>query len=871
MQTKQRETTPSSISPNNQQALALATVNQSSTTSLSWMSLGKAVLTFSIATGVYALSKIVGSFVGDADRTETQDKKNTNALIYHSTQLSPAIFSNTPLEFDLTKIVDTSMVDNKLSAEITPVNDEMFSVNPLFTLSLIALTLPRYPSLSLSSLVIDLLMAKPVMSAYPTVENPIPNQQIEPGQEFSLDFDLNHIFNDADGGKMVFSGIKMSNGSGLPVWLSVEPNKLYGENYNYYGEGGSYLDNNTLCVPDYGGLLMLNVSNPGDITIIGSFESVGTPSYGTIVVKSREILEKSLSVAHVLARENGYTGIDLIDVTDPTKASMLGLSPRSSGLSSCLSVFGDFAYLGGSNSLRFKIVDVGNPYSPVILGSFYDSGAQASTQSIFVDATNNIAHVLTSVELILVNVTDKLNPSFISKIGISGSGKTVQVEQGVAYLSCYDFGLQLVNVTDPSSLSLLGSVNSETALDLFVKSSIVYLKTQYSLNWIDVTNAVNPVIIGNYTTTSSSIQFSSGSNAGLSYQSNLLCLNNVILGLQFFDLSDPAKPVPLLDYTNRMVRTSGVQVNSDVAYVSSGVLGFKAVNVTDPSNPWVIGSYETSRDETSTTFFTRAKIINKTAYVTGYDSLLIMDVSNPESMRLIKKIDVLSGSGLAGIEVDSNIVFLAEENALTTGQSALTIFDINNTSKPILLDVFFMQDVVSAIKLDSNMMYISTQYSNGLQIIDISNLNFPTLMGSLKTNQRAYSLSLSSNIAYLATSKEGIKIVDVADPMKPVVLKNYTYSDAAYGGYSYLYHNTLYVSGLNGLKIIDVRNATNPSTILTYDGLTNIREIDLYDGNAYIASYTGLHILDMTNIKFTGEAPLTNDSYKFTLSDVSEQ
>ncbi len=90
MQTKQRETTRSSISPNNQQTLALTTVTQSTTTSSSWMNWGKAVFTFSIATGVYALSKTVGSFFWDNDEQDHLD--DTSILTCDSAVLLPAIF-----------------------------------------------------------------------------------------------------------------------------------------------------------------------------------------------------------------------------------------------------------------------------------------------------------------------------------------------------------------------------------------------------------------------------------------------------------------------------------------------------------------------------------------------------------------------------------------------------------------------------------------------------------------------------------------------------------------------------------------------------------------------------------------------------------
>ena len=100
---------------------------------------------------------------------------------------------------------------------------------------------------------------------------------------------------------------------------------------------------------------------------------------------------------------------------------------------------------------------------------------------IGVSVVGGIAYVAANVAgLQLINVSNPTNPSLLGSFNTAGNAYGVSVVGSIAYVAD-DFGLQLINVSNPTNPSLLGSFN--TARTLLVSAWLVVLPMWQLMCW----------------------------------------------------------------------------------------------------------------------------------------------------------------------------------------------------------------------------------------------------------------------------------------------------------------------------------------------------------------------------------------------------
>ena len=112
-------------------------------------------------------------------------------------------------------------------------------------------------------------------------------------------------------------------------------------------------------------------------------------------------------------------------------------------------------------------------------------------------------------------------------------------------------------------------------------------------------------------------------------------------------------------------------------------------------------------------------------------------------------------------------------------------------------------------------------------------------------------LFVANNVAYLSFNHY-LKIIDLNDPSNPTTLGTY---DTALGDYActgaegvFLSNTTAYIAnGSNGVQIIDVTNPADPQRLGRYIAF-NARDLYVSANKAYIVDQcSGLHIIDITD------------------------
>jgi hypothetical protein len=167
----------------------------------------------------------------------------------------------------------------------------------------------------------------------------------------------------------------------------------------------------------------------------------------------------------------------------------------------------------------------------------------------------------------------------------------------------------------------------------------------------------------------------------------------------------------------------------------------------------------------------------KYAYVTSsYEGLTIIDVSNPSSPTPVGSYDIYENwnyqgiQNVVGVAVSNNYAYITLERIsnwdrypLFTGE--MHIIDISVPGSPRFAGMYGNLNIPMAVQVKGNFAYIGDG-SEGLVVLDISTPSAPTLLGNHDT-RGIYDLVIDGNYAYLARYKDGLRVIDISTPVYP--------------------------------------------------------------------------------------------------------
>ncbi|NHJ04853.1 MAG: hypothetical protein EAX90_08520 [Candidatus Heimdallarchaeota archaeon] len=131
----------------------------------------------------------------------------------------------------------------------------------------------------------------------------------------------------------------------------------------------------------------------------------------------------------------------------------------------------------------------------------------------------------------------------------------------------------------------------------------------------------------------------------------------------------------------------------------------------------------------------------------------------------------------------------------------------------------------------------------GLEILDVSNPLKPIQLSSADTFGNALDLVVYNYIAYVAKNN-GVAIFDISNPRNPILLSTIYLSDTKEVA---LRSNLLYViSGINGFYLFEVSNPAEPLYISNWRGNFHLNGISVISKFVCLASDGGLEIIDLT-------------------------
>lgn len=435
----------------------------------------------------------------------------------------------------------------------------------------------------------------------------------------------------------------------------------------------------------------------------------------------------------------------------------------------------------------------------------------------------------------VVDLSDPSSPRIVGNLDTAGISFQVAASGNLVYLIHYGSGLRIIDVSDPAAPRQVGFLSGSTYYGVAVEGTTVYLTiwtgdAQSGLRVIDASDPTAPRIVGGANT--------GGGASAVAVSGGIACLADGS-ALRIIDVSVPTSPliVGTLDAPAWHVCLEG-----DTAYIVSGSDDLRVVDLSNPTFPQIVGSAALAGSAEDV-----AVSGGRVFVAAGSRGLQEFDVSEPTAPVPVREVSTL---GMAwGVAMAGAYACVAVEYV------GLRVFDTLNP--PAQAGRLSLPDLPTALTVRRSLAYVvagsSSQPVGYLGVVDVSDPGAPVVQGSCSTLGGPTSILKSGSCAYVGVSypRQALEVFDVYDPPHPSHLGSVTIPGSAYARiYAMAVRGTYVYAAADeaGLVVFDVSNPAAPSVAAVIDTPTDAVGIGIEGQYAFVlgSSYWFL-VYDLAN------------------------
>jgi len=373
------------------------------------------------------------------------------------------------------------------------------------------------------------------------------------------------------------------------------------------------------------------------------------------------------------------------------------------------------------------------------------------------------------------------------------------------------------------------------------------------------------------------------------------------VGLEVFDISDPANPAQLALITfgsSPFIETQGGTISGDMLYLADA-RDLYTFDITNPASPMFMA--ETSLPLVIS--YPELAVVGDHLYAAGYQ-LAVYDISSPHAPTLVNTLTTPANAWDC----------IAHPNGLYVANSTegLLLYDLTDPASPEIINTLALPAGAGSIAAQGSTLAVaSTQ--NTLHTVDVSAPLAPEIVRTTKTDRWHNQLALRSgyifgggfvsatgmvtykaegppppqpiiyesgapgelfaiaqqgNLFFRATDQHGIQIYDISDPENTNLLSAYgdtfDYTALAVVGNFMLTTEYSY-----GFRVVDIADPSSPVRLSGNFG-EQFDQIQTSGGRAYVTDRgDGPYELDLTNP--ASPIVLKNPDYRLRVADFAMQ
>jgi hypothetical protein len=297
-------------------------------------------------------------------------------------------------------------------------------------------------------------------------------------------------------------------------------------------------------------------------------------------------------------------------------------------------------------------------------------------------------------------------------------------------------------------------------------------------------------------------------------------------------------PFEVIGFVETVGYAHSVWVDGNFAYVADGEAGVAIVDVSDPTNPHILGRWDGSQQDNAWSLFkTEGDSFLYVADDNGNVKILnVSDPSNPSSVsggwaRYARDIH-------GQIQRDTLFIYVAVPSGQYLG---LNVFDASIPGWLIQRGVN-LQTPGSAYGVFAKDDYVFLAVGQvGLYVANCQDPDNKYWVGNADTPGNARDIWVEDNLAFIADGSGGLQIMDITDPSSPLILSSVDLPGYARGVCSS--NDTVFVaSGDGGLQVVDATDPLSPEIIgnVETDYAYGVHKREEF---VYLATRAGLYII----------------------------
>ncbi len=466
-----------------------------------------------------------------------------------------------------------------------------------------------------------------------------------------------------------------------------------------------------------------------------------------------------------------------------------------------------YLYLATSNTTaEMQVIDVSNSLVPVKIDSYdsynstvygvkYDSDTKNSYLTLANSNPNNNFYMLTATS------TSALTPDWSKYVrsALNGTavsdGYTLKINNGYAYLGTKLGGsgineFFIIDISNANFPIVVGSTRAYgNVWDMKIAGDYAYLATDSSgseIRVINIKNKTAPMQVGLYDFAGSKVARSIEQMGTITY----VGLSDGTLAV--INFSDVTSPVLLGSVNTGGASLTKLSVASHyvVASVDSTSVGLLAIDVVNPSNMTVIGTFSGASHCLSVNYeSTKERAI-----------LGCQDQGTNPDFYVVNMHDLTQPITLSAIDTgaDNRDIFIWGNNAYVATSDDLKnvkFWDITNSITPINFGYFDALGSVNSVAFDGSRIYLASDYDAAEFQVgrnDWQTTPILKMIKGLNLSTNAYSVIIKDEHA-LVTTAVGLAVIDTSTEINPqkITANNLGLTTGAFmDGRGYLYLST---------------------------------------------------------------------------------
>jgi len=316
---------------------------------------------------------------------------------------------------------------------------------------------------------------------------------------------------------------------------------------------------------------VVDISEPENLRIVGNYDNLlWAPG---IVARD--------GYAYIAA---GYNGLRILDISENDDIHEVGkIDIDIVGSANGLAILNDYVYIA-DGFVGLSMFDISNPENPQESGSLVTLGSVSD-----IDVQGNYAYALVNRSVRILDISDPDDLFQVSSVRTYRSPSKVIVQNYYAYVNGYAF--QVIAVGRPENAGEIAELYLQAA-GFTIQGNYAYVANSDGDNLfvVDIHDPPNPEVIHTYEIAGTD------SIKDIAVQGNYIYFANTEMrcGLSILDISDPEDLIEVNQPDTLIYPTlDRIEVVNNLAYIASGLNGFRVVDVSDPENPVNVGYFDT--------------------------------------------------------------------------------------------------------------------------------------------------------------------------------------------------------------------------------------------------------------------------------------